>query len=228
MNIGYDIVDFHSPSTCLKCITNISNIKNFSSETTLNKLINSEKETVKIWIAFSDSLNEEECKLCSHYNSFNSGTKNSKRAIKTTAANVSANMFFQSPQSVLLEPNASICQNNETSDIMICDNLNSAVISNICDDTPVFAGDNSDTDIDYILQESETSCSTDAYDAHTISAQEQTSMLTNTNEQKHSSVEENNTDILMRLARALERGDSELESYSHRENPLTLLSVYNL
>ena len=50
---------------------------------------------------------------------------------------------------MLLEPNASICQNNETSDIMICDNLNSAVISNICDDKPVFVGDNNGTDIDY-------------------------------------------------------------------------------
>ena len=62
--------------------------------------------------------------MCSHYNSSNLGTKNSKRAIKT---NVSANLFFQLPQSVLLEPNASISQDNEASDIMICDNLSLAI-----------------------------------------------------------------------------------------------------
>ncbi|KAK3767790.1 hypothetical protein RRG08_053936 [Elysia crispata] len=86
--------------------------------------------------------------------------------------------------------------------------------------THLFAGDNNDTDMDYILQESETSCTTNEYDAHTISAQQQISMLTNTNEQTHSSVEESNTDILMRLARALKRGDSELESYSRWETSI--------
>ena len=43
---------------------------------------------------------------------------------------------------------------------MICDNLNSAVISNICDYTPVFAVDKNGTDMDYILQDSEISCIT--------------------------------------------------------------------
>ena len=108
--------------------------------------------------------------------------KTAKEQLKTAATNVSANLFIQSPQSVLLELNASISHNNKTSDIMICDNLNSAVISNICDDTSMFAGDNNDTDIDYILQESGTSCTTDGYNTHIISAQEQTSMLTKTNE----------------------------------------------
>ena len=66
VNIGYGIADFLSPSVCVKCITNISNIKNFSSETTLNKLINSKKEITKIWATFRDSLNEEEYRMCSH------------------------------------------------------------------------------------------------------------------------------------------------------------------
>ena len=59
---GCDIADFHFPLICVKCITSILNINNLSSETTLNKLINSEKKTVNIWTTFSDSLNEEECR----------------------------------------------------------------------------------------------------------------------------------------------------------------------
>ena len=85
-----------------------------------------------------------------------------------------------------------------------------------CRDTPVFAGDNKNTDMDYILKESEISCANEGYAAHTTSIQEQTCMLTNKNEH----IVQLNTltlIILMRLARALERGDSELDSCSYRE-----------
>ncbi|GFO29212.1 hypothetical protein PoB_005571700 [Plakobranchus ocellatus] len=147
VNINNDIEDVHSPSICVKCTTNISNVKNFGSESTLNKLIDSEKDAAKIWTLFRDSVSEEECKLCSHYNSFNIGAK---RAKSTDVTNVPDDLA-SSKCSVSSEPSTSIVQETEKSDT-ISGELSNAIVSDIYDQTLLNAADDDDIHMDYHTQ----------------------------------------------------------------------------
>ena len=75
VNVEKDQQGSHSNTICKKCVKILHNVKQTKSEERRNLAIKRSNESSNIWTRYDGNVTIDDCSVCSHYNSFNSGGK---------------------------------------------------------------------------------------------------------------------------------------------------------